>query len=141
MTLKSIDMDYHAAVASIMTKDLKTVAPTDSLEAVKAVFDKHNIHHLPVVRYKEIVGMVSKYDYLGFLAGLQHSGVEPKLQDIKVEQIMTTGLGKLEPTDRINIAIDIFNLNRFHALPVVDNNELVGIVTTHDLIHLMAIES
>ncbi|MEM9918477.1 MAG: CBS domain-containing protein [Bacteroidota bacterium] len=134
-------MNYLAEVSTIMTTDLLTLAPTDDLQRVKELFDQHNIHHLPVVRYKEIVGMVSKYDYMGFLSGLRHQGDMPDLRSLKVEQIMTTGLGKLEPSDRINIAIDIFNMNKFHALPVVNEDELVGIITTHDLIKLMASES
>ncbi|MEO1515009.1 MAG: CBS domain-containing protein [Bacteroidota bacterium] len=135
-------MNYLAEVSSIMTKDLLTVAPTDGLERVKEIFDNHNIHHIPVVRYKKIVGMLSKYDYMGFLAGLRHAdNQDVSLASVKVEQIMTTGLGKLEPSDRINIAIDIFNMNRFHALPVVEKEELVGLVTTHDLIKSLAHES
>jgi acetoin utilization protein AcuB len=53
---------------------------------------------------------------------------------------MTKGLAKLNPNDRINIALEIFMVNRFHAVPVVENDELVGIVTTYDIIKALASE-
>jgi len=59
---------------------------------------------------------------------------ESRLERTKAEDIMTKGLGKLEPEDRINVALEIFSKNWFHALPVVKNEELVGIITTQDVI-------
>ena len=46
---------------------------------------------------------------------------------------MTTGLAKLSPEERINVALEVFMANRFHAIPVVDDGDLVGIVTTFDI--------
>jgi predicted transcriptional regulator len=43
---------------------------------------------------------------------------------------------QLDPDDTVGLAADIFLVNRFHALPVVDGVDLVGIVTSHDLIAL-----
>jgi len=56
----------------------------------------------------------------------------------KAQDIMTTGLAKLAPTDRINVALEIFRENILHAIPVVKNDELVGILTTHDIITALA---
>lgn len=132
-------MDLLAPVTSIMTKDLITTNPGDSLTKVKALFDNNKIHHLPVVRYKEIVGIISKSDLLFFMRGLNH-GKDTSVLDALLldnhtaEDIMTKGLAKVESSDRINVVIEVFKENLFHALPVVDNNELVGIVTTYDLV-------
>ncbi|MDX1665798.1 MAG: CBS domain-containing protein [Saprospiraceae bacterium] len=49
-------------------------------------------------------------------------------------------MAKLSPKDRINVALEIFMENRFHAIPVVSDNELVGIVTTFDIIKELASE-
>ena len=40
----------------------------------------------------------------------------------------------LDMEDTVGLAADIFMANKFHALPVVENNQLVGIVTTHDIL-------
>ena len=55
---------------------------------------------------------------------------------------MTKGLAKLTPDQRINVALEIFMENRFHAIPVLDeaSGELVGIITTFDIIKALATE-
>ena len=120
-----------------MVTDLVTVNPDENLLAVKKIFDNHTFHHLPVVRFRKIVGIVSKTDFNHFTGGINHAGERENtklLERTKVEDIMTRGLGKLEPDDRINVALEIFSKNWFHALPVVENDELIGIVTTQDVI-------
>jgi acetoin utilization protein AcuB len=59
---------------------------------------------------------------------------DAKLENTKAQDIMTKGMGKVEPDDRINVALEVFSRNWFHALPVVQNDELVGILTTQDII-------
>jgi acetoin utilization protein AcuB len=126
-------------------KQLVTVNPEDSLMHVKEIFETHSFHHIPVVRFHEIVGIISKSDFEHFLGGatLYQSDRllrENRLKREKAEEIMTTRMGKVESTDRINVALEIFNLNRFHALPVVDNDELVGIITTYDILKALSAE-
>jgi acetoin utilization protein AcuB len=53
---------------------------------------------------------------------------------------MTTRLGKVAPDDRINVALEIFIINRFHALPVVEDGDLVGIITPFDIMKALADE-
>lgn len=130
-------MNTYAPISTIMVTDLVTVNPDENLLAVKKIFDTHTFHHLPVVRFRKIVGMLSKTDFNHFTGGINHAGERENtalLERTKVEDIMTKGLGKLEPDDRINVALEIFSKNWFHALPVVEHDELVGIVTTQDVI-------
>ncbi len=129
-------MNVFAPVSSIMVTDLVTVHPETTLREVKALFDKHSFHHLPVVHFRKIVGIISRSDVDRFVGGWNRAGgEEAALENTRAEEIMTKGLGKLEPEDRINVALEIFSKNWFHALPVVKNgDELVGIVTTQDII-------
>ena len=130
-------MNAYAPISTIMETDLVTVNPEETLLVVKKIFEQHSFHHLPVVRFKKIVGIISKTDFQHFTGGLNHASeqeITDLLADKKAEDIMTKGLGKLEPDDRINVALEIFSKNWFHALPVVKNDELIGIVTTQDVI-------
>ncbi len=121
-----------------MTRDLITVNPKDSLKVVKEIFDSKRLHHIPVVRYKKIVGIISKSDVLYFMKGAnpekEKARNEKLLEKYTAEEIMTTGMAKLESDDRINVALEVFKENLFHAIPVVDNDELTRIVTTYDII-------
>lgn len=120
-----------------MTTKLITVSEEDTLETITNIFEMHAIHHIPVVRFKEIVGMITKTDYLSYLKGVQLLD-DVSYREIKAHEVMTTKLAKIEPLDRIQLAIELFTLNRFHALPVVEKDELVGIVTPHDILVQLA---
>lgn len=138
-------MNIVAPVASIMTKDLITVNPEDSLEIVKQCFDKHTIHHLPVVRYQQIVGIISIQDLKFFLRGTAKNTTDDvieamRLRSWKAKDIMTEKLAKLDVADSIRTALDVFKTNRLHALPVLEKDKLVGIVTTYDIISALANE-
>jgi len=133
-------MNILNPISSIMTTELLTVNPEDKLKVVKEIFDENKIHHLPVVKEKNLVGIISSTDVVSFLHGLKSSQMENPINETllknhTVETIMTTGIAKVSPTDKINVALEVFKENLFHAIPVVDNEELVGIVTTYDIIN------
>ncbi len=136
-------MNLIAPVSKIMSSNLITLGLNDSLEQVKSLFDKHSFHHIPVVdKDNRLLGIVSKQDFLYFLHGFSGSaqtdtGID-LLRKTSVKKIMTTGLAKLEPSTRVNVALEVFKENLFHALPVVENDKLVGIITTYDIINAIA---
>jgi acetoin utilization protein AcuB len=141
-------MNIFAPVSSLMTpaSALVTVSPEDNLTTVKKIFETHTFHHLPVVRFRHIVGMISKTDFTHFMGGLSvhqedRFTNEGRLESTKAEDIMTKGLGKVEPDDRINVVLEVFSKNWFHALPVVQNDELVGIITTQDIIRAVMLDA
>jgi acetoin utilization protein AcuB len=133
-------MNIFAPISSLMTdhKHLITVSPEDNLATVKKIFEEHKFHHIPVVHFREIVGIVSRTDFDYFMGGASHYEEdkyvnELRLERTKVNEIMVKRLGKVAPDDRINVALEVFLINRFHALPVVEDGELVGILTPFDI--------
>ena len=138
MTLNLLD---H--VSTIMSKDLITVHPKDTLLEVKAIFEKHRIHHLPVVEFKKLVGIISKIDLLHYqrnYAEVPYKDVfeDSRLKAYSVGDVMTKGMATLSPDDRIDVAIEVFRENILHAIPITQNGELVGLLTTHDIIEALA---
>lgn len=132
-------MDFTAPVSTLMTRKLITVSTGDNLTTVRDIFNSKRIHHIPVVRYTTLVGIISEADFLPFLKGIASTKpgqpeYDANLESILVEDIMTTGIATLESTDRINVALQLFSENIFHAIPIVDNGELVGMLTTFDII-------
>lgn len=138
-------MNILAPVSSIMTKNVIAIGPEDELLLVKEIFDKNHIHHIPVVNQGVLVGMLSKTDFDVYYKALsrhfEDRFVNQTLLNVhRVKEIMTTRLAKVEPDDRINVALEVFKVNRFHALPVVEKGELVGILTTYDIINALSKE-
>lgn len=134
-------MNELALVSEIMATDLVVVSPYEDLTVVDKIFTEKKIHHIPVVDKFELVGLVSKSDYLKFAYGLSRvSGTiehtdDKLLKGIKVSELMVKGIAKLSPNDRITTAAQIFKENLFHAIPIVDDKKLVGIITTFDLLN------
>ncbi|MBK8956047.1 MAG: CBS domain-containing protein [Saprospiraceae bacterium] len=136
-------MNLREPVSSIMVTTLVTVTPDDNLLTVKKIFEENDFHHLPVVHFRDLVGLVSKSDFLLYCNALLLNEKldileDQKLAFTKVKQIMVTRLGKLEPDDRIEVAIDVFLTNYLHCLPVVKGNELLGLVTPFDILRYIA---
>jgi acetoin utilization protein AcuB len=135
-------MNLFAPVSSLMTDHthLETVSPDTPLSEIKTIFESNTFHHLPVVHFRELVGLISRTDFDRFWNKSRSSYDqdrfidEARLRVLKAEDLMTTKLAKVESDTRLNVVVEIFTLNRFHALPVVDNGELVGIITPFDLL-------
>jgi acetoin utilization protein AcuB len=114
---------------TIMTTDVRTVAPHQTLLEVREIFLQKRIHHLPVVTDKKLVGLVTSWDL--FKLGLSAE----QYAQTQVGDVMTTRLATLEPDDKIGAAAEVFMAHLFHAIPIVDDmHNLVGILTTYDLL-------
>ncbi len=133
-------MNANAPVSSIMTERLITVQPEDSLKTVKKYFDERDFHHLPVVEPGgKLVGIISKEDLykVAYVLTLNTTGKTystRQMESLKAKDVMTRYPIYLDPDDSIGLAADIFLANKFHALPIVEDDILVGLVTTHDLL-------
>lgn len=121
-------------IQDMMTREVVTVRVQDDLLKVRSVFDKHTFHHLPVLTAEgHLAGIISRSDYdkVRYLLSTGFRGVP---HGLVAKDIMTTYPMHLEPEDTVGLAADILLANRFHALPVLDDQVLVGLVTTHDLL-------
>ena len=125
---------FEVQLSDIMTGDLIFLNPEDSLRKVDEIFDNYTIHHIPVVDENEkLKGIISRIDFLkaNHLFGLFN---ESSFRELTVEDIMTVSLTTAEPTDTIALALGVFQKNLIRALPIVEDERLVGLVTTYDLL-------
>ncbi len=132
-------IDTSKPVADIMTKNPAVVKPETPIEVVHDMFERNNFHHIPVLGHSKLVGIISKTDYLKIrhMLATTWSGetiCQDMYMEMRAEDIMSANPLCIESADTIGLAADIFKANALHALPVVDEGELVGIVTTHDLL-------
>jgi acetoin utilization protein AcuB len=120
-----------------MTRDPKTVEPDDPLAHAADIMRKHRFNHLPVVEGGKLVGIVSDTDLRNVsLGGDRSSGPgDPNLKDRKVREVMKTEVWSLTPDDAVEDALLIIQRKKFGALPVLDGDRLVGIITKLDMIN------
>lgn len=131
-------MKNSIPISTIMTTNLITVSVSDTLSTAEYLLKKNKIRHIPVVFNQEIVGMLSLSDILRLsFADVSESEntIDSFLYDVlTIPQIMAKNILSVSSNSSIKEVSSILVEREFHALPVVDNNELVGIVTTTDLI-------
>lgn len=143
---KALKMNILNPISTIMTKNPLTVQVDDRLSVIGQIFKNNKLHHIPVLKGEELIGLISKSDFLFFKHGFSNTDGDKALEEVRLnnysaKDIMTTKLAKMDPADKINVALEIFKENLFHGIPVVDNGKLIGIVTTYDIIKHLAEDS
>ncbi|MEQ1746443.1 MAG: CBS domain-containing protein [Saprospiraceae bacterium] len=114
---------------TIMTSNVVTLTPSDTLGQAREIFMTKHIHHIPILEGKKLVGLVTSWDL--FKLGLSAVAC----QDMRVSEVMTTHLATLDPDQHIGAAAEVLMAHLFHAIPVVnDKHELLGIVTSYDVL-------
>lgn len=133
-------MNPNRPISEVMTTRLVTVELQTTARAIKDIFEQHEFHHLPVVEGNDkLLGIISKQDFykVAYIFSLETTGrtwSEKEYEVLNAKDLMTDHPLSLEPEDTIGLAADIFLANQFHAIPVVEDDRLVGLITTHDLL-------
>jgi CBS domain-containing protein len=140
LKLKSRAMKQSETVSRIMTKNLVKLNLNDGLAKAESLFKKNKIRHLPVVNADKIVGMLSYSDLLRISYGdaTDASGriIENSVYDyFTLENVMTHKVTCVNTSDSIKHAAEILSKEHFRALPVIEHDKLVGIVTSTDIIN------
>ena len=134
-------MKRRELVSKIMSTELITVNHTNNLVEAEKLFKENSIRHIPVVSGDDIIGMLSLTDLLRVTFVDSYSSddnVDTAVYNmLSIEQVMVKNLVSVSSTQTIKEVTKVLAKNEFHALPVIDNNKLVGIVTTTDLLNYL----
>ena len=128
-------------VSEIMTKNIIALDKNNDLTSAEALFKRYHIRHIPVVKEESIIGMLSYTDLLKISfadATEDERNIDTVVYNMfSIEQVMTKDVVTVSSNTSIKEVAKILAEKEFHALPVVDDSILVGIVTTTDLIKYM----
>ncbi|KAA3622458.1 MAG: CBS domain-containing protein [Flavobacterium sp.] len=132
-------MNERTPVSSIMTREVVTLKNTDTLENAEQQFKAKKIRHIPIVKGSKVIGILSYTDLLriSFADAFSEDTheVDTSVYTLfTIEQVMARNLVSVSPNATVKEVAEIFAAREFHALPVIDEGTLVGIVTTTDLI-------
>lgn len=134
-------MKKREPVSKIMTTDVYLVQETDKLQDAVQILRKHKIRHLPVMHGNHLSGIISRTDInrltFGALFENQEGADEAVLEMLSIPQVMTSKPRSVSSHDSIKDVAEIFAKEEYHAMPVIDEGELKGIVTTTDVIAYM----
>lgn len=124
-----------------MTRDVISVSENDNLDKVVHIFRKKGIRHLPVTKDGKITGMISRNDInrltFGAIFDQQEEVDDAILHLLTIPQVMAANVHAVRSDTLIREVAEIFSDAEYHSLPVVDEGELKGIVTTTDVIRYL----
>lgn len=143
-------------VSSVMSRDVVTAAPGDSLTSVMESMLSHNISHVPVVDAKRaVVGIISKTDLVGFrhLSGDTEELEAPSKSlkggiryplgpgfhlelapDVTARDVMTPVVHSISDRASLGQAAALMAAHQVHGLPVISARRgLVGFLSTLDV--------
>ena len=124
-------------VSEVMSAQVITLKASDSVSAARELMRTENIRHIPIVNeHLSPVGLVTQRDVLkaqgSDLGGESLQAIDEN--NVPVEQIMSTKVAFVHPNDPLRSAGLKIQKNKYGCLPVIENNQLVGIITDSDFV-------
>jgi len=126
-------------VSELMSQNVLTGRLNFSFTDIMRLFSEMNFHHLPIINdEKEIQGIISTNDILKMLTlkmpFLKDTRDETVNMEIDIMDVMTMRPKVILSTSTIKEALSVFSKHHIHALPVVKEGKLVGIITSNDIL-------
>lgn len=120
----------HFHVSTVMTHNPLTIESDKNIGTAAQLMIENRIGGIPVVDHGDIVGMLTKTDFINTCNGRS-------FQEIKVADRMTTKPMTISPQERLVHARRMIFDEDIGRLPVMEENELEGIVTAKDIARSM----
>lgn len=164
---RSTTMPYTTKSAEIMTPNVVTISPTASVTDAVRLICEHGISGLPVVdRDGKLVGIITKTDLITLEyetqferlyevdlksilgssefnnASIQNFSSEADSRDITlVETIMKRSVITASPETPLPVIAKLMYENNIHRIVITENDRVVGIITSMDLLKLIVQKS
>ena len=130
-------MKQRVPVSQIMAKALIVITPNKKVSEAYELFKEYGIRHIPVVEGTKLVGVISKND-LSKVGYVTKDTTEEAVLEIysayEVKDIMVKNPVSITTETNIKEAAELLAEQSFHSLPVTENGDVAGIITTTDLI-------
>lgn len=139
-----VRLDAGVCVRDRMTREVRTLRRNDKLSLADELMKVGGFRHVVVVEDDgdEVAGVISQrdifYSALAWSTGLGTEGHRKALESQLVKAVMQADVTTVGPDAPLVDAVQIMLDKRIGCLPVVENRDLVGILTEGDLLALLA---
>jgi CBS-domain-containing membrane protein len=130
----------ECTVGQYMTRQVKTVARTTTLRELEVLFAQHDFNAFPVLEGKDMIGLVTKFDFLKAFA-FTTGQLLPHYDDIMkrtVGEVMTEAVVQVEPAAPLTRALQLMVHVKARSFPVLASDKhLVGVIAREDLMRAL----
>ena len=114
-----------------------TIGPTETVAAAVKKLADYDRGSIPVCNEKgELVGIITERD----IVRKCFVSMQP-LANIKIEDVMTRGVAIGTPEDDLDYAISVMKQKRIRHLPIMDQQQVVGMISMRDLLDVQLSET
>jgi acetoin utilization protein AcuB len=124
-------------VKDSMTREVVTLSPGTMAAEALALCREKRIRHLPVLEEGRLAGIVSDRDLRSAAPALGDPGRAEALQNLQISHVMTRAVVITHPDDPIEEAANRMREKRIGCLPVVEDGDLLGILTSSDVMEAL----
>ena len=125
-------------VSDWMSAGVLAVEPFDSIAVARQLMAKHRINQLPVVEGEKLLGIVTDRDirdaYPTSILINRTEEIDRFAEKYTVEEAMSYNVLTVKPNTPLQTAVRLLRRHRVGALPVVEKEKLVGIITRSDVL-------
>lgn len=135
-------IDGELDVGSAMQREVVTMTPDERLDLASDLMTLGRIRHMPVVVGGEVVGMLTQRDLfraaISSALDLRPAAEREWLGKIHVAEVMTQPVVTARADWTLRRAVDVMVERRIGCLPVVEDGQLVGLLSESDCLRLLA---
>lgn len=123
------------SIEAIMSTNLITVPPTATLAEARSLMQGNRIHHIPVVDGGQLVGLITLTNVLAATDSfLRDDQSRIHANEIDITDAMVTDVATVDINASLRHAALFMEKHKIGCLPVLDDDQLVGIITETDFL-------
>lgn len=122
-------------VKDIMSKSVISVDSTITVNEAAKMMEDAKVGAVIVMENNKPVGIITDRDFAVKIVAHAYQITTP------VKQIMSSPLIATTPDETVLMAADLMYMRNIRKLPVIENDEVVGIITATDLVNQLAIST
>ena len=123
-----------------MTREIESVTREATMRELEALFETHDFNAFPVVEAGDVVGLVTKFDFLKAFAFTTGQMVPhyDELMRRQVKEVMTEAVVHVEPTAPFIRVLQLMVNLKARSVPVMDRERrLVGMISREDVMRAL----
>lgn len=118
-----------ATILKAKGTDIVKAGPTATLAEIATLLSERRIGAVVVTQDRKVLGIISERDIVKAIARSGAHALTAPVRDVMTSRVITCGLN-----DSIDELMDSMTMGRFRHLPVIEDGELVGIVSIGDVV-------
>ena len=127
--------ELHGTVASCMNEKVIVANPQDELKKIQSLIIESGFSAFPVTQKKRLIGIISRRDLIS--AKRVRSAIGQHAHST-IEDVMTREVVTIAPDEPVRYAAELLVKHNVSRLPVLERENLIGIVDRHDILAALA---